>query len=390
MSSAADPSRQPLAALTGLRFVAALAVVVSHFMQTGIVAPVAAVLVFLDGGRTAVSLFFVLSGFVLAVNYPAVRGRAQLRWFYVARFARIYPMVVLALLISAPTVAYAWSSPGHMLQWYSIDSGAGPKLAASLLAQLTMATAWFPMAAINQPWNGPAWSVSCEVFFYALFPLLVTALARRRTPVLAAVVLTGWAAQAAWIWGVRAALPANREGFLVSQFPVTHLFEFVLGICAAVWFVRSGRERLEAPGRRRAALAVALGGIAVLSAARLSDPRYLLLSPLFALLIVALASRRPTGTSWLAWPALVLLGEASYALYLLHVPLLHLFDLAGVSGVAGWMAMAATIGLSVIAFRWYETPMRAVLRRRLSGQREAAGTGQHVGGGRLMDPAAAA
>ncbi len=385
MSSGSETSRQPLAALTGLRFVAALAVVVSHFMQSGTVPAVPAVLDFLDGGRTAVSLFFVLSGFVLALNYPALAGRAQLRRFYVARFARIYPMVVLALLISAPTVAFAWNSPDHLLQWYSIDSGAGPKVAASLVAQLTMITAWFPVAAINQPWNGPAWSVSCEVFFYALFPLMIARLAGRRLRVLAAIVLAGWAAQATWIWAVRAALPPNREGFLVSQFPVPHLFEFVLGICAAVWFTRSGRQSLELPARRRGALAVATCGIVALSAAELSDPRYLLMSPLFALLIVGLATRPASGSSWLAWPVLVLLGESSYALYLLHVPLLHLFDLAGVSGVAGWVAMLAVIALSVVAFRWYETPMRLVLRRQLAGRDVARATAAQAPR-RLVEP----
>ncbi len=374
--SRADAGPQALPALTGLRFVAALAVVVSHFMANRVVPRYDAAVGFLDGGRTAVSLFFVLSGFVLALNYPSVQGRAQLRRFYVARFSRIYPMVLLALVVSTPTVLYALSAPDCLLQWYSVDSAAGPKLAASLIAQLTMLTAWFPLAAINQPWNGPAWSVSCEVFFYLLFPLLIAALAGRRLRVLAAVVLSGWAAQAAWIWGVRAVLPANRGGFVVSQFPVTHLFEFVLGICAAVWFARSGRQWLEAPGRRRMVLAVALTGIVVLSAARLSDPRYLLMSPLFALLVLGLATRPAAGGSWLAWPLLVLLGESSYALYLLHVPLMHLFDMAGVSGAAGWVAMAATIGLSVVAFRCYETPMRVVLRRRLSGSaRQPSGHG---------------
>ena len=93
--------RQPLPALTGLRFLAALYVVGFHYappLQHGAD-------VFMSAGYSAVSLFFCLSGFVLAYNYLDVerdaitvdRGR-----FWLSRFARVYPAYLLALAVTAP------------------------------------------------------------------------------------------------------------------------------------------------------------------------------------------------------------------------------------------------------------------------------------------------
>ncbi|MDX6231026.1 MAG: hypothetical protein QOI76_4416, partial [Frankiales bacterium] len=121
-----------LPALTGLRFVAALAVVLSHFSEQRLVDVPRRLVTFLDGGRTAVSLFFVLSGFVLAYNYAHLSTTDQRRRFYVARFARIYPVVLLALLVAVPSILYARSRPDVLLSWFAIKSHPDASLAASL------------------------------------------------------------------------------------------------------------------------------------------------------------------------------------------------------------------------------------------------------------------
>jgi peptidoglycan/LPS O-acetylase OafA/YrhL len=355
-------ARSSLPSLTGLRFLAAMAVVLSHFSEQHMVSVPARLVSFLDGGRTAVSLFFVLSGFVLAYNYADLRS-GQRRRYYAARFARIYPVLVLALLVAVPTVLYARHRPVVMLDWFAVRSHPSASLAASLGAQLTMTTGWFPVAALNQPWDSPAWSVACEAFFYLAFPLLILTMRKLSTRTLLGVTAVGWALQALWIAAVKAEVPANRSGFLVSQFPLTHALEFIVGVAAGLWFLRGGRVLQSVAQARGAVIAAATAALAGLSAWQPVKPAYLLMTPFFAVLIVSLATPSRHRRQVLGAPLLVLLGEASYSLYLLHIPEIHLMQVAGWTGAVGWLGMAAAVGVSVVVFRTYETPMRLTIRR---------------------------
>jgi peptidoglycan/LPS O-acetylase OafA/YrhL len=355
-------SPKALPGLTGLRFIAALAVVLSHFTEQGVARSPDWLINDLDGGRTAVSLFFVLSGFVLAYNYFGISTRAERHNFYVARFARLYPVVLLSLLIAAIGVGYSYQHQrqGILVSWYAITGHAFPELVASLIAQLAMAIGWFPLAAINQPWNAPAWSISCEVFFYVLFPFLLSKLRKftiRRVVVLGLIV---WAVQGVWIVAVNHLLPANRHDFIVSQFPVTHLFEFFVGVGCAIWFVRIGHDRLEGSLARLTLLGVAASLIVTLSVWHPVHPVYYLMTVPFGMLILALAAS-PTG-GMLGLPLVVLFGEASFSLYMVHMPIIHIAQIGHVHGGPGWLLIAGVIGFSVVVYRLYETPSRRKIR----------------------------
>jgi hypothetical protein len=121
---------------------AAMAVVVSNFMETSVVPRQQAALDCLDGGRTAVSFFFVLSGFVLAFNYPGLHDATGRRRFYAARFAPIYQWCC-SVLPSAPS---GWRTPCGTRRacssGYAIHESTAPKLAVSLVTQLTMSIGW--------------------------------------------------------------------------------------------------------------------------------------------------------------------------------------------------------------------------------------------------------
>lgn len=356
-----------LPALTGIRFFAALAVLLSHFAERSLVLIPKQVVDFLDGGRTAVSLFFVLSGFILAYNYYGrLDTKTRRRKYFVNRFARIYPVVLLALAISALGVAYALTHPqeGWMLDWYALDSHVPLFIGASFIAQLTMLTGWLPAASLNQPWNGPAWSISCEVFFYLLFPWLLAVMTKLRPLRLALVLVGAYAFQLLFIMAARQFAPAGQRGFLVSQFPVTHLFEFLIGIAAALWFARTGRDWLAVPGRRVGVLTGCLVAIVLISWLRPIDPRYFLLSPLFAVLVACLAALPNDRPGWLGWRPVVRLGEASFSLYMIHIPLVNLFTVLNTPPIIGWCLMAGTIALSILVFLKFEMPARLWLQRR--------------------------
>jgi peptidoglycan/LPS O-acetylase OafA/YrhL len=349
-----------------------MAVVISHFAHRGLVTVPNAVIDFLDGGRTAVALFFVLSGFILAYNYPKLFGKEAIRGFYVNRLARIYPVVLLSLAVAGAGVAFAWTNreQGLLESWYSLDSNHMPFLVASLFAQLTMITGWLPTASLNQPWNGPAWSISCEMFFYAAFPFLIAWLRDKSGRWLGWFLTLSLCLQVLFIAACGAWAPVGQRGFLVSQFPVTHLFEFLIGIVAALVFLRGGREWLATGHRREVVLGVALVAIVMLSAFQPISPAFLLMSPFFALLVLTLAVRPAKRTSWLAWSPLLLLGEASFSLYLLHLPLINAVAIFGpVPEIVGWLMMVFFVAISVGVFKVFETPSRLLVKRVLAPRR---------------------
>lgn len=263
-----------LPALTGLRFFAAFAVLLSHFDHRALISVPTAVTDFLDGGRTAVSLFFVLSGFILAYNYAGMSGRTDRVKFYASRIARIYPVTLLSLCVGAVGVVYAVlnQGTGALMDWYALKDASVFNLGGSLLAQLTMTIGWLPTASLNQPWNAPAWSIACEMFFYALFPLLIVRMRRMTMKRVGLLLVATFAFQCLIVWASRAFAPTGQKGFLVSQFPVTHLFEFVVGIAAALIFLRGGKEWVASGSRRNKLLAGSLLPLVLLAYLRPIDP----------------------------------------------------------------------------------------------------------------------
>lgn len=352
---------EPIDQLTSLRFFAALSVLVSHYTVMGFLPVPESVIAFLDGGRPAVAFFFVLSGFVLTYNYAGKIGdSAGRKRYYWARAARIYPVHLLGLAIALAGlgVAVAAGRLPDLLSWFSVNPDhVGEMLGASFLAQLGLLTGWLPFAGVNQPWNGPTWSISCEAFFYATLPLILPLILSRTPKQLVLLVLLAWVTQGLLILGFQNFLPIGRQGFLINQFPLTHFFEFLLGAVTGRGFLRG---RLQIQKYATTMLVVALAWICTLSALRPFAPAYYLLSPAFALLIVALASMNRGGGLANRW--LVLLGEASFSLYILHVPIGNLARVLGLPNQLGWALFLGMIGLSILVFRFYEEPLRKAMR----------------------------
>jgi len=356
-----------LESLTGLRILAALAVYLSH-VETYRHAP-KVVKTFQASGYMGVTLFFVLSGFVLSLNYFEKLRRPSGRaiWAYVvARFARIYPLYLVVLV--------------YVIVRTHSDHGAP---VTDWLLHVFALQAWSSDVSVAFGLNGPGWSVSVEIFLYACFPLLVLALGRLRT--LRALLLTaagvalGLLALTAWFAASgRGHLPPPDPGSAhrwLYRTPLTRLFDFTLGILAArIYLQTRGR-----PGVVRAGSPmVVVGGVLILGlmawpvhhgSAWSWDLSYAIPGVLVIFgLAVAPLGRLAKG---LSLPAIVLLGEASYAFYLVHQPLLIPLG-AGrwatgltVSSVAFevltlGLVLAVAVGLHVLV----EKPARIWIRRR--------------------------
>ncbi|MFP2929931.1 acyltransferase family protein, partial [Pyxidicoccus sp. 3LG] len=248
-----------LDALTGLRFLAALHVVLFHFGQACVVTAPEGVRNWMGAGYSAVGVFFVLSGFVLAWNYLDGDGRMETgpRAFWAARVARVYPVYVLTFLLAAPTtIAVSMAANGWKV--------GAMKLAVGGLGALALLQAWVPRLALY--WNPPGWSVAVEGFFYAVFPRLARWLPRlhpSRLPLALGVVWgLGLVPPLLYLWllpdgpgPVDVSSGGNWMGALKFN-PLMRLPEFVFGVLLGWAFVR---EREAGVARGRGAVLAAVG-----------------------------------------------------------------------------------------------------------------------------------
>jgi peptidoglycan/LPS O-acetylase OafA/YrhL len=371
--------RPTLEALTGLRFVAAMAVVLYH-VPLGAGTPDLIVRI-LSRGYLGVSLFFVLSGFILTYTYidpdsRALRGSPRAFWW--ARIARIYPVYAAALLISLPI----------FIVFRIVIAAPAERPGALLSATLTplLLQSWWPSAATQ--WNTPGWSLSVELFFYAIFPVAAVWLARRPNAMRASLVV--WAAclipASVYVAATSAtdgAAPRFDHYFwlqVVKFNPVTHLGELAVGVAAGLAFIRRGTGSVSSLRALSWIVPIALG-IAALTVVGTDRVPYALchsglLAPLWAVVILRLASNAGPVARLLGSQFLVRLGEASYALYLVHSPLLgyqrllrgffrvRYPDLSVPSAVGLVAFLAIALGLSFLLFRRVEEPARRWIRAR--------------------------
>jgi peptidoglycan/LPS O-acetylase OafA/YrhL len=346
--------------LTALRLFAALWVVGFHALPRS--APVDAWAAFWNLGWLGVTFFFVLSGFILTYTYGRGAAALDLRRFWFARFARVYPLYVVALAFAVPMLVHDVRhpiDPDHV-----VDAA---RLTGVVVSTVTMLQSWFTSYVCV--WNCPGWSLSDEAFFYALFPLAVLFVATRngRAALLAltgaGMLLVAWAASA---------MPASMlvRGLTDASFnPLLRLPEFLLG----VWL--GGVYLARRPSLRVAPIVAAGAAAAIVVFACRSGlapvpiPAQLIAAPLFAILIFAVAASNAPATGLLARAPIVLLGEASYALYILHGPL-HGYVLAAFNRVAPAMPpagqfavyMVVAVSLAVATFILVERPVRTRLR----------------------------
>ncbi len=369
-----------LHALTPLRFVAAAMIAAGHGATVFGWAPGPA---FLHAANAGVSFFFVLSGFVLAYNYPALEGRDATRRFFVMRFARIWPMHALAfVLVLAVFPRGAWTAPG-------VD----PWLAAALSLSLTQA--WVPVAGYAGAFNAVSWTLSVDAFCYAMFPLLLVRLREAPARTLLAASLLGIAPPmlANALGGARSDLALDQWNWYLLDhfFPLSRLIEFVLGMAAAR-VVASGRARLPAGAPAASAvevlaLAACAASLAALHLVPYAGARVgpgvgdwlaqVAAAPVFAALLVVLAPGRGAVARALAMRGPVHLGDLSYAVYLLHALLLHAPVWRTLSASIGGAAAAAAypvalVAVAHLAWRFVETPARRGIVRAWARRADAA------------------
>ncbi len=360
MTAVAEP-RTDLPALTGMRGIAAWFVVFYHVrLSLAAALPGEAIAVFAKG-YLAVDLFFMLSGFVLWLNYSArmrADGLKLFPHFIARRIARIWPLHAAMLLAAVALVA------GLALLGKPADAAWG-----ELPLHLLMVHNWGFTDRLQ--WNDPSWSISGEFAAYLLFPFLALAVDWRRLApeaLLALLALLAALLHLVMAWNGATLLDHDIPRLGIAR----ALIEFTMGtvLCGLWLHWRSGRRLATAGGGILLALFVILKGSSVPETA---------LAPILlaAVLFVAAIAAEWRGNPLASWP-IHYLGLISYSTYLVHFLLFRAFKLAFVEGYGaaplGLLALfvVLTFGASVALFHGIERPAQRALNRWFDARSKAS------------------
>lgn len=316
--------------LTALRGIAALLVVVYHINLVFRGALCGGLITgFLSQLYLMVDLFFMISGFVMCHVYGDwFKERISFTNFMrfgIARFARIYPMYLVSLTVLVLVVIY-----------YQARVGETPELFKNTFDFATIPLNMLLLQSMNTltylGWNIPSWSVSVEWWVYLVFPFLIFLSAKYSRPASSVLVLvlcaTGYVAISIWLYNVS---PLVTAGVLEKDYrsiDVTFnyglfrcLLGFIIGMVIHRYFVRGKYKNLLASDS-----AVFILLVMLLVALHFSIPNYITVW-IFPALILGVAYGSERANRLLSHPFLTQLGELSYSIYLIHMPLLYAFIL---------------------------------------------------------------
>jgi mycarose O-acyltransferase len=307
-AGAARLSRLP--SLTGMRFIAAFLVFMSHAMDELLFRSSQAQStfesIFWTAGWAGVGFFFILSGFVLTWSAkPTDTARA----FWRRRFWKIYPNHLVTFIAAALLLG--------LVSKQVFDVG-------HAVTNLLLLQSWFPPLQWNNTFNDVSWSLSCEAFFYLSFPLMIN-LVRRIRP------------ERLWAWAgfvvfliflvpiVGIFLPSqpflvfantSQDAFWLTYFlPPVRLLEFVFGILLARIVMTGQRLPFGVGG----AVALCVGTYAIATMLPLTYPLVSIrVVPLGLLIAAGAVSDMEGRRSWLSGRTMLWLGEISFAFYMIH------------------------------------------------------------------------
>lgn len=338
--------------LTFTRFLAALSVM---FYHSGRDVGVLQYLPFLTSGQTAVSYFYVLSGFVMAYVYYRPTVPFKFWEYFIARFSRIYPVYVLSFILTF---------------FYFMDRV--PKTpTGEIFANLFLYQAWIPE--YSSRYNIAAWSLSVEVFFYILLPFLVFYSFKISVKKLIWLSLGFWGLSQLIHSILFIAFSPERPMFFLSFFPPFHINTFFIGFAGGVWYLNRQVEPKISVFVKSTLLILPLVVVSIGLYYRdvkhiFGNTFYLdtgLFAPLFLVTVLTLASDTTKLAKVLSHPWLVLLGDASYAIYILHVPFRWwLQSMTGNLATETFLRLyiLITITLCILIYKYIEVPTQKWLR----------------------------
>ena len=215
--------------LTGLRFVAAFFVFVFHIHIRWPIVGNGFISNILGQGAVGMSLFFVLSGFVLTYRY--VDAQCTVRNYLINRFARIYPVYVAVAIFTLPWIGIDLYGSSEQLKHIF-------QVILLVFSNIFVIQAWFPQYFSH--WNdGGSWSISVEFFCYILLPFFLNYFSCFSKKKLYVALFTFWLL--AVLPGISASLFDAPSNNVFYSIPIFRLSEFMIGVCTYL-IIRSGRR----------------------------------------------------------------------------------------------------------------------------------------------------
>ena len=336
--------------ITFTRFIAAIAIVILHFAESVYPFNKHVLDPFIAHINLGVSYFLILSGFVMIIAYfNKQKQHIDAMKYYINRFARIFPLYLFALFL----VVVQYAASGYEI-----------KLRDVVLGSLGI-HAWYPPSSFTL--NFPGWSLSVELFFYALFPFLLNRFYTRFSWQKVALIV-------AFIWilsqiFINAALVSpfykgelTNSYFFLFYFPLLHVNQFLVGNLAGLYvmFLYKGAGR----NYDFVILSILLVFVALIKADLYITYHNGLLAVLFVPLIVLITLNTGYITRLFSRKAFIFLGEISFSIYILQYPVylfcIRIFESAGIQSKAliFYSYLVFLIIVSALCYRFIEVPAR--------------------------------
>jgi peptidoglycan/LPS O-acetylase OafA/YrhL len=394
-----------LPALDGLRFMAAMLVAGGHYVSIFSQGTGSVTVTTLTG--LGMTLFFVLSGFVIHYNYcRSVSEKGGVRAFAVARFARLYPLYIVLFMIDFSYTGLithgACGRAGETGHWLAFAN------------YLTLTQSWFyavicKSSLIYQygPVASVTWSISVEAFFYIVYIGIAKLIARRKwkSRHVVGMAAASYIAVVVYFFGCAYLQPQiDRAGlalfgpvatvdagyqdsllrWLFYFNPVARLGEFFLGMAAAHLFMQrwATLTSLQSAPASILAFTAVVGAVALhlflyevvayhnVTIGRIASPLY---APAVAAVLYLVARYDTFSSRFFSSPILVRFGEASYSIYLLHEILPSAYRHLGILPLdqsllwPTWLVSLILLALiSRASYVYFERPARFAIRRWLA------------------------
>ncbi len=341
--------------LTFTRFIAAIAIVIFHFGKEIDFFSKGNLSFVFTQANVGVSYFFVLSGFVMIIAYND-KLHIDFFDFIKNRIARIYPVYFLAIFLTIGMKLFA------KINWIDLS------------LNVLMIQAWIPNKALTI--NFPGWSLSVEMFFYILFPLLVNTIYKKYSFKTNCFIILLF-----WIFSQVFFQLLSAKWLIIDIFqdenmlyhPVLHLNEFLIGNLTAMYFIKTYDKSKEA-NYAVAILVVLLVLVMVLKFHFGLNYHNGFLSLIFVPFIFLVSKSNDKVTCFFKNEAFVFLGEISFSVYILQRPVSKMITPFLIEKYTGihielndpklfFFRLVSLLILSTLSFLYFEKPLRNTIKK---------------------------
>ena len=373
-----------LPALTGIRFFAIFHIFLFHLvslygsekpegmenMLIGFDDAPQTFVVFASNGWISTSLFFLLSGFILAYLYWGEDGRLAMtrRRFWLLRGVRIYPIHLIVMMILLPM----------QVPWLLSQDVPLSTLVPSALATMALVQAWVPPWI--PLWSWPTWTISALVFLYLIMPWLMTVLSRmsHRQMVIALIAMPFVSVIPTFVYAARMATGApwsmNVDMF-VANTPLFWVPYFTAGMLMTRIFSMSRFKPTRANpswfawGDVAFIVVIAIGCTPGIEQPLKFFIRQGLLMPFFVIMVLDLARGKGLMARIFSLPGTGFLGETGYSIFIwqsvvLIVTYISLMIVPTIGPYQIWIAIVLIMALAIPSTYLVEKPIAQAVRRK--------------------------